>query len=90
MNSLLKVTFSFYVYLNYTYVYIHYVYTYVYIYVCIIWTVQVFAHTHIHNMTDVRAGQQRRLSAKKLMLSNSGAGEDSWESLGKQDQTNQS
>ena len=48
----------------------------------------IHTHTHTHNMTDVRAGQQRRLSAEKLILSNSGAGEDSWESLGKQgDQT---
>ena len=37
---------------------------------------------------DVRAG---RLSAKGLMLSNCGAGEDSWESLGQQgDKTSQS
>ena len=39
----------------------------------------------------MRAGQQRRLRAEKLMLSNSGAGEDSWESLGLQGgQTSQS
>ena len=30
------------------------------------------------------------LCAKKLMLLNCGAGEDSWESLGQQDQTSQS
>ena len=41
--------------------------------------------------TDVKAGPQRRLSAKELMLSNCSAGEDSWESLGQQeDQTSQS
>ena len=45
---------------------------------------QFLKYTHIHNMTDVRAGQQRRLSTKKLMLSNSGSYEDSWESLGLQ------
>jgi len=40
---------------------------------------------------DVRVGPQRRLSAKELMLSNCGAGEDSWESLGQQgDQASQS
>ena len=40
---------------------------------------------------DVRDGPQRGLSAKKLMLSNCGAGEDSLESLGQQgDQTSQS
>ena len=33
---------------------------------------------------DVRVGPQIRLSAKELMLSNCGAGEDSWESLGQQ------
>ena len=33
---------------------------------------------------DVRVGPQRRLSAKELMLSNCGAGEDAWESLGLQ------
>ena len=32
----------------------------------------------------MRAGPQRRLNAKELMLSNCGAGEDSWESLGLQ------
>ena len=31
---------------------------------------------------DVNVGLQRRLSIKELMLSNCGAGEDSWESLG--------
>ena len=37
---------------------------------------------------DVRVGLWRRLSTKELMLSNCGAGEDSWESLGLQgDQT---
>ena len=40
---------------------------------------------------DVRAGLWRKLSAKELMLSNCGAGEDSWESLALQeDQTSQS
>ena len=34
-------------------------------------------------------GLWRRLSAKELMLLNCGHGEDSWESLGLQDQTNQ-
>ena len=33
---------------------------------------------------EVRARPQRRLSIKELMLSNCGAGEDSWESLGQQ------
>ena len=33
---------------------------------------------------DVRVGPQRRLSAEELMLSNCGAREDSWESLGLQ------
>ena len=33
---------------------------------------------------DVRVGPQRRLSAKELMLSNCGHGEDSWESFGQQ------
>ena len=33
---------------------------------------------------DVRVGLWRKLSAKKLMLLNCGAGEDSWESLGLQ------
>ena len=32
----------------------------------------------------MRDGPQRRLSSKELMLSNCGAGEDSWESLGLQ------
>ena len=40
---------------------------------------------------DVRVGPQRRLSTEELMLSNCGAGEDSWESLGQPgDQTSQS
>ena len=40
---------------------------------------------------DVRVGPERRLSAKDLMLLNSSAGEDFWESLGQQgDQTSQS
>ena len=39
---------------------------------------------------DVRVGPQRRLSVKELTLSNCGAGEDSWESLGWQDQSSQS
>ena len=40
---------------------------------------------------EVRAGQQKRLSAKELMPSNCGAGEDAWESLGRQgDQTSKS
>ena len=34
---------------------------------------------------DVRVGPLRRLSSEKLMLSNCGAGEDFWESLGLQD-----
>ena len=34
--------------------------------------------------TDVRAGLWRKLSARKLMFLNCGAGEDSWESLGLQ------
>ena len=38
----------------------------------------------------VRVEPQTRLSAKELMLSNCGAGEDSWESLGQQgDKTSQ-
>ena len=37
---------------------------------------------------DVRVGLQRKLGAQELMLLNCGAGEDSWESLGlQQDQT---
>ena len=36
------------------------------------------------NRVLVRAGPYRRLSAKELMLSNCGVGEDSWESLGLQ------
>ena len=44
-----------------------------------------------NNGLDMRVGTQRRLPTKELMLSNCGAGEDSWESLGLQgDQTNQS
>ena len=39
---------------------------------------------------DVIAGPSRRLSAEELMLLNCGAGEDSWESLGLQDQISQS
>ena len=40
---------------------------------------------------DVRAGPQRRLSTEELKLSNCGAGEDTWESLGQHgDQTGQS
>ena len=40
---------------------------------------------------DVKAGPQRRLRAKELMLLNYGTGEDSGESLGLQgDQTSQS
>ena len=35
---------------------------------------------------DVRDGLLRRLSTKELMLLNCGVGEDSWESLGLQDQ----
>ena len=34
---------------------------------------------------DVRVGPSGRLSTEKLMLSNWGAGEDSWESLGQQE-----
>ena len=44
-----------------------------------------FSSSHVWML---RAGPLRRLSAKELMLSNCGAGEDSWESLGQQgDQT---
>ena len=40
---------------------------------------------------DVRVGLERRLRAEELMLSNCGAGEDSWEFPGQQgDQTSQS
>ena len=39
---------------------------------------------------DVRVGLQRKLSAKELMHLNCGVREESWESLGLQDQTNQS
>jgi len=39
---------------------------------------------------DVRGGPKRRLNAEELMLSCCGAGEDSWEFLGLQNQTNQS
>ena len=39
---------------------------------------------------DVRVGLWRRLSAKELMLLNCGVGEDSWESLGLQGDSNQS
>ena len=35
-------------------------------------------------------GLQRRLSTEELMLSNCGAGEDSWESPGQKDQISQS
>ena len=38
---------------------------------------------------DMRVGPQRRLSTKELTLSNCGAGEDSWESLGQQGDQNQ-
>ena len=38
----------------------------------------------------MRAGPQRSLNAKEMMLSNCGAGEDSYESLGQQGQSNQS
>ena len=38
---------------------------------------------------DVRGGPGRRLSAEELLLLHCGAGEDSWESLGLQDQMNQ-
>ena len=39
---------------------------------------------------NVRVGPERRLGAEELVLSNYGAGEDSWESLGQQgDQTSQ-
>ena len=42
-------------------------------------------------ITDVRAGPQKRLSTKELILSNREAGEDSWESPGlKGGQTSQS
>ena len=55
-----------------------------------------FAHKGLYGQsygffcTDVGVGPERRLSTKELMLSNCGAGEDSWQSLGQQDQTNQS
>ena len=39
---------------------------------------------------DVRVGSQRKLSAQELMLLSCGVEEDSWESLGLQDQTSQS
>ena len=39
---------------------------------------------------DVRVGTLRRLSVEELMLLNCGVGEDSWESLGLQDQISQS
>ena len=38
----------------------------------------------------ISVGPERRLSVKELILLNSGAGEDSWESHGQQDQTSQS
>ena len=42
-------------------------------------------------LADVRVGSQRRLSSEELMLSDCGAGKDSWEFLGLQrDQTSQS
>ena len=44
-----------------------------------------------HVQMDVRAEQLKRLNTEELVLSNCGAGEDSWESLGQQgDQTSQS
>ena len=43
-----------------------------------------------HSCTDVRAGLQRRLSAKELMLMNCGAGEDSWRVPGTARRSNQS
>ena len=39
---------------------------------------------------DVRVGPRRKLSAEELMLFNCGVGEDSWESLGLQGESNQS
>ena len=36
----------------------------------------------LRSCTDVRIGQQRKLSAEEFMLLNCGVGEDSWESLG--------
>ena len=39
---------------------------------------------------DVRVGLWRKLSSEELMLLNCGVGEDSWESLGLQDQTSPS
>ena len=39
---------------------------------------------------DVRVGLWRKLSTEELMLLNCGVGEDSWESLGQQDQISQS
>ena len=38
----------------------------------------------------LRAGPERKLSSEELILLNCGVGKDSWESLGQQDQTNQS
>ena len=45
-----------------------------------------FSSSHVR----VWAGPERRLSVKELTLLNSGAGEDSQESHGQQDQTSQS
>ena len=41
--------------------------------------------TFSKSCTHVRVGPQKRLSMEELMLSNHGAGEDSWESLGQQE-----
>ena len=51
-----------------------------------VYLVKVFLSCHV-----LKVGPQRRLNVKELMLSNCGAGEDSWELLGQQgDQTSQS
>ena len=50
-----------------------------------------FSSSHVWVYRDVKGGLKRRLNAEELMLLNSGAGEDSSESLGLQgDQTSQS
>ena len=41
--------------------------------------------TFSKSCTDVRVGPQKRLSMEELMLSHYGAGENSWESLGQQE-----
>ena len=53
--------------------------------------VQIPLHLQFRASVDVRVGPQRRLRAEELMLSNCSAGDDSWESLGLQeDQISQS